>query len=164
MCLADRSNLELDIVFNSTDGNARHTMGPTTLSLNITISANASSSPTTAVNTPSPRMADPDDPVAQEGATPPVVQSNSESMQPMGVTAPLSLPQTGDLPIEGSTPVGPTTDTRTEMSHTLDSAEGAMETVKTWKNAVNVIKQVMDHVGPIVKVCVKFFFAYRSLS
>jgi hypothetical protein len=80
------------------------------------------------------------------------------------VTAPLSSSRTGNLPIGGSTPVGPAADTRTEMSHTLDSAEGAMDAVKTWKSAVHVIKQVMDHVGPIVTVCLTSLFDYRSLS
>jgi hypothetical protein len=118
------------------------------------VSANARSSPTAAVDTLTPRTADP----AQEGAASPILQSNSEAIQPTEVTAPLSLSQTSDLPIESSTPVGPVADTRTEMSHTLDSAEEAMDAVKTWQSAVNVIKQVMDHVGPIVTVCLISFF------
>jgi hypothetical protein len=156
--------LEVNIGFSNTVGHARYITGPTTLSLNITVSANAGSSPTTVVNIPSPRTADPDDLVDQEGAAPPIVQSNSEAMQPTEVTSPLSLSLTGGLPIEGSIFVGPATDTRAEMSHTLDIAEEAMDAVKTWRSAVYVIKQVMDHVGPMVTVCLTPLLAYRSLS
>jgi hypothetical protein len=40
-----------------------------------------------------------------------------------------------------------------EVSRTLDRAEEAMNTVKTWKNAVAIIKRVMDAVSPIAEVC-----------
>jgi hypothetical protein len=83
-------------------------------------------------------------------------------MQPTEVTSPLSLSRTGDLPIEDSIPVGLAADTRIEMSHALDSAEEAMDAVKTWNSAVHVIKQVMDQVGPIVTVCRISYFAYHS--
>jgi hypothetical protein len=115
------------------------------------MSPDASSSTAAAVNT-NPKMANLDE-----------RQSNREITQSTDVIAPLSSSWTGDLPIERS-PVGPATDTWIEMSHTLDSAEGAMDAVKTWKTAVHVIKQVMDHVGPIVTVCLTSLFAYRSLS
>jgi hypothetical protein len=73
-------------------------------------------------------------------------------MQLTTVTAPLSPSSRADLPGGGSTPVGPVADSHTEMSRTLDSAEEAVDAMKTWKSAVDVVKQVMDHVGPIVKV------------
>ena len=111
-------------------------MDQTTLFLTVSVSTNASSA----------------------------VQSNNESKQPTTVT-PLS--QTGDIPIEGDTPVGRVEDSQTKLSSALDSAEEAMDTMKTWKVAVGVIdvvKQVMDHVGPIVKVCLRSNFADPSLS
>ena len=86
-------------------------------------------------------------------------------MQPTTVTAPLS--QTGDIPIEGDTHVGRVEDNQKKLPRTLDSAEEAMDTMKTWRVAVGVIdvvKQVMDHVGPIVKVCLRSYFADPSLS
>jgi hypothetical protein len=125
----------------------------------IATSADASPSPAAGVNV-NPKTANLDAHAAEGGAE---RQSNHENTQSTEVNAPLSLSRTGDLPIERS-PVGPATDTRTEMSHTLDSAEGAMDAVKTWKSAVHVIKQVMDHVGPIVTVCLTSSSVYRSLS
>jgi hypothetical protein len=108
-----------------------------------------------AVNTLNPRTADLDVHAAEGGAVCPIVQSNSEVMQSTQVNATLSpSSRTGDLPIGSGTPVGPVMGGQKEMSRRLDSAEVAMDTVKTWKAAVDVIKQVMDHVGPVVKVCV----------
>jgi hypothetical protein len=119
------------------------------------MSSDASSSPAAvAANTLNPRMADFDDRAAEGGAACPIVQSN-KIMQSTQVDAQLSpSPRTGDLSIGGGTPVGPAMDSQKEMCCRLDSAEDAMDTVKTWKGAVDVIKQVMDHVGPVVKVCV----------
>jgi hypothetical protein len=122
------------------------------------MSPDASSSPAAAANT-NPETANLDTGAAERGAE---RYSNLENTQSTGVTDPLSSSRTGDL--EGSTSVGPAADTRIEMSHALDSAEEAMDAVKTWKSAVRVIKQLMDHVGPIVTVCLTSLFAYRSLS
>jgi hypothetical protein len=126
----------------------------------IAVSPDASSSPAAAVNM-DPKATNLDVRAAERDAE---RQSNREITQSTGVTAPLSSFRTGDLPIEGSAPVGPAADTRTEMSHTLDAADGAMGAVKTWKSAVHVIKQVMDHVGPIVTVCLTSSSVYHSLS
>jgi hypothetical protein len=51
-------------------------------------------------------------------------------------------------------------DSQVEMSHTLDHAQEVVDAMKTWESAVGVIKQVMDHVGLIVKVCLKLRFTY----
>jgi hypothetical protein len=60
-----------------------------------------------------------------------------------------------NLRVEG----GPVSDSRTEMSSTLYFAEEAVDAMKTWRSAVDVVKQVMDHVGPIVKVSLTSFLA-----
>jgi hypothetical protein len=148
--------VEIDIIFGSADGHTRNSTEPVTLALTIVVSPDASSSlAAVAVNTQNPRTADLDDRTAEGGATCPIIQSNSEIMQSAEVNAPLSpSSRTGDLPIGGGTPVGPVMSGQKEMSYRLDSAEDAMDTVKTWKRAVDIIKQVMDHVGPVVKVCV----------
>jgi hypothetical protein len=65
--------------------------------------------------------------------------------------------------ITSGAPVEPVVDNRTKISHTLDHAEEAMDTVKTWKSTVNVIKCVMDTIGPIADVCpILFFLALPS--
>jgi hypothetical protein len=53
--------------------------------------------------------------------------------------------------------MGRVEDSQTKLSRALDSAEEAMDTMKTWKVAIDVVKQVMDHVGPIIKVCLRSF-------
>jgi hypothetical protein len=111
---------------------------------------------TAAGNTPNPTPTNVDDPVAEGDTAPPDVQANGEPIQPTVVPAPLSLP--GDPPIESGTPVGPV-GSQTDMSRSLDRAEEAMDTVKTWKSTVKTIKQVMDIVGPIVKVCPASLFS-----
>jgi hypothetical protein len=75
-------------------------------------------------------------------------------MQPTAVTAPLSpSPKTDDLPNQSDNPVGPEADSQTEMSVTaLRHAEEAIEAMKTWNGAVEVVKQVMDAVRPIAEV------------
>jgi hypothetical protein len=108
------------------------------------VSINSSSS-TAAGNTPNFSTTNLDNPVA---AAPPDVQASSEPIQSTVATLTLS----SDLPIESSTPVGAVTDSRTDMSLSLDRAEEAMDTVKTWKSTIETIKQVMDIVGSIVKV------------
>jgi hypothetical protein len=105
---------------------------------------------TAPVNTLNPITTKVDNPVAEGGAAPPNVQASGEPMQPTDVTGPLSL--SGDPPMESGTPVGPVAGSRTDMSHSLDRAEEAMDTVKTWKSTVETIKLVMDIVSPIVKV------------
>ena len=125
------------------------------------MSPDASSSPAAAaVNTLKPRTDDLDDHAAEGGAACLIVQSSSEIIQSTQVNAPLSPSfRTGDLPIGGGTPVGPVMGGQKDMSRMLDSVEDAMDTVKSWKRAVDVIKQVMDHVGPVVKVCVTPFLS-----
>jgi hypothetical protein len=49
------------------------------------------------------------------------------------------------------------------LSSTLDRAEEAMDTIKTWKSAVAIIKQVMDHVSPIVEVCLASCLSFAKL-
>jgi hypothetical protein len=58
-----------------------------------------------------------------------------------------------DITIQSGTLMGPIADSWTKMSRTLDRAEEAMDTVKTWKNAVDIIKRVMDTVSPVLEVC-----------
>ena len=53
---------------------------------------------------------------------------------------PTPLSRTDDLSIQTGTLVGPVADSQTKMSRTLNRAEEAMDTVKTWKNAVDIIK------------------------
>jgi hypothetical protein len=69
---------------------------------------------------------------------------------------PLShLSQTLDLPTEDDAPVRPAVVSQAEMSRTLGRAEEAMEamnTIRAWKKAIDVIKQVMDTVDPIAEV------------
>jgi hypothetical protein len=144
---------ELDIVFGGTGGHVGRTEEPATV-LTISMSANASSSLTVPVNTPNPtpaETADSDNPAAERGVTHRIVGSHNETVQPTAVTTPLS--RTGDPPAASGAPVEPILDNRTKISHTLDHAEEAMDTVKTWKSTVNVIKCVMDTIGPIADVC-----------
>jgi hypothetical protein len=86
-----------------------------------------------AANTPSPTTTALDNPGAEEGSARP-----------------------GDLPTGGNTPVGPVPDGQVEMSRTLDRAEEAMkamDSMMAWKGAMNVIKQVLDTIGPVAGVC-----------
>jgi hypothetical protein len=147
--------LEHDIVFSSAEG---HTTEPITLSLTVTVSANASSLPSAPVNTQDHTTVI-DDPLAEGGAASRIVQSINETTQPEADTAPLFPSSgTGGVPIGADAPVRPRAESQTKMSRTLDSAEEAMGAIKTWKSAVDVVKQVMDHVGPVVKVCLTSFF------
>jgi hypothetical protein len=114
----------------------------------IAVSENASSSPTGAVNAPNSTSADMYDPIADRGSGRPTVQSTSEAMQSTEAS-----PRAGDLPIEVGSSMGAVAENQTEMSRTLESADEAIDTLKTWKSAIGVIKRVMDNVGPIVKVC-----------
>jgi hypothetical protein len=121
---------ELEIVFSSSGGHGRYLREPARLLLTITASTDSLN---VAANTPSPTTAAPDDPGAEEGGARP-----------------------GDLPTGGNTPVRPGTDGQTEMSRTLNRAENAMkamDTMMAWKGAINVIKQVLDAIGPIADVC-----------
>jgi hypothetical protein len=118
----------------------------------MSININASSSLIAAVNVPDPTASDLDYPAAESSATHFTAQSNSENLQSMVVGVPLS--PTGALPIEVDTParVGPVADGQMAMSSDLDRAEEAMDTMKTWREVVDVIEQVMDFVSPIVEV------------
>jgi hypothetical protein len=117
--------------------------------LKIVVSAaNASSSLTALVNSPNSIAITLGNPVAEGGPTVPV---NTETMASTAITAPLS--GTGDLPIESGTPVGAVVDSQVEMSRTLDRTEEALDTVKTWGSAVDIIKRVMDAVSSIAGVC-----------
>jgi hypothetical protein len=139
--------VELEILFSNTDGHSGHHTEPVVL-LKITVSAvNASSSLTAPVNSPSSIAITPGNLVAEGG---PTVQVNTEAMSSTTVTAPLF--QTGDLPIESGTPAGAVVDSQMEMSRTLERTEEALDTVKTWGSAVDIIKRVMDAVSPIAEV------------
>jgi hypothetical protein len=70
---------------------------------------------------------------------------------------PISFFQEHDIPVpfEGDTPVRPVVDSQAEISRTLGRAEEATEamgTIKEWKTAIGIIKQVMDTVDPIADV------------
>jgi hypothetical protein len=143
---------------NSADEHAGHPTEPATLFLTITVSANASSSLTAAVNTPGPTTADLDIPVAEGGAAglQATVQAYGETTQPTAVAAPqspLSRPVTFDLPVEGGTPVGPVDSQTRALETALRHAEEAINTMETWHGAVKIVKQVMDIVSPIAEVC-----------
>jgi hypothetical protein len=94
---------------------------------------------------------DPGNSFADGGAAHPTVQTDNEPME--RAADPALLPQTSNLPIEGGPSVGAVPDSQTDMSNTLDGAEKAFETMKTWSNAVEKVKCVIDVVGPIAEVC-----------
>jgi hypothetical protein len=147
--------VEHDIVFDSADGHPRQTKEPATV-LTITVSSNASSSRTATDNTPNLRM---DNPVAEGGGTRSIVQSDTEAAGIAAGTAPTShLSRTADdTLIERGTSVsgGTVAASQTGMSRPPDLAEEAIDTMKTWRSVVNVMKQVMDTVSPVVvkEVC-----------
>ena len=98
-----------------------------------------------------------DSPVTEGGDTPSIVQSDTEAAQITPVTPSIfHLSMTDDTLIESgaSVSVGTVAASLTGMSPPPDLAEEAMDAVTTWKVAVNVMKQVMDTVSPVVKeVC-----------
>jgi hypothetical protein len=115
---------------------------------------------TAAVNTPNPTSTDPGSPFAEGAAARAAVQPTSEAMQSTAVALPLS--RTGDLSIEGGTPVEPVAVGQTAMSSTLDRVEEALDTVKTWKSTADTIKWVMNTVSPILQVCsISFLATFR---
>jgi hypothetical protein len=123
-------HLDLEIVFRSSDRHGGDIREPATLLLSITVSTNSLN---VAANTLSPTTTALDNPGAEESSTRP-----------------------GDLPTRGNTPVGPVPDGQVEMSRTLDRAEKAMkamDSMMAWKGAINVIKQVLDAIGPVAGVC-----------
>ena len=115
---------------------------------------------TAGVDIPNPTIAHRDEPVAIGGATGSTAQVG-DNIKQLTEAIPLSpFLRTADLlPIESGTPVGPVVGTQTEMSSTLDRVEEAIDTVKTWKGTVDIIKRVMDIVGPIVQVSPVFLFS-----
>jgi hypothetical protein len=66
-----------------------------------------------------------------------------------------------NVPIENGTPVRPVANSQMEMSRMPDREE-AMDTVKAWKNAVDLIERVMNTVRPTMEVCI--FFLYPLLG
>jgi hypothetical protein len=115
------------------------------------VSINPNSSITAEVYTQNPTPTNVNNPVTEQDAAPPSVQVSDEITT--AVTATLSpSSRTGDSPIESGASVGPVADSQMDMSRSLDRAEKAMDTVKTWKSTVGTIKVVMDIVAPIVKV------------
>jgi hypothetical protein len=128
---AEHLHVELDIILGRANEYAEHTAEPTVPYLTISMSANASLSTTAAAHTPDSSTANPEDPIAEGGAPPPTDQANSEAIQAL----------------EGGA------DSQREVLRTLDCAEEAMDAVKTWKNAIDIIKRVMDTVNPILDVC-----------
>jgi hypothetical protein len=147
---------ELDIVFGNADGHSKQTKEPATV-LTVTVSSNASRTAT--VNTPN---LIPGNPVTEGGAPRHIVQFDAESAQPTTVAAPRSdFSKTGDLVDSGSgTPVGTVPNSQPGMSRHPDRAEEAMDAVTIWESAVDVMKQVVDTVNPILKdVCPIHFFS-----
>jgi hypothetical protein len=119
---------ELLVVFNSGDGREGHPTEPTTLFLMITVSANAVSSSNVVVGTPDETM-----------------ESVTTTMSP--------LSRRDDLPIESGDPVRSAPDSQIETSRTaLRRAEETINTINTWKGAVNVVKWVVDTISPIAAV------------
>jgi hypothetical protein len=103
--------------------------------LKIAVSAaNASSSLTAPVNSLDSIAITPGNLVAEGG---PTIQVNTEAMDP---------------PIESGTPAGAVVDSQMEMSRTLERTEEALDAVKIWGSAVDIIKRVMDAVSPIAEV------------
>jgi hypothetical protein len=150
-------HVELDITFSSADGDSRNSTKPDTL-LTINVSTKASSALTTAVNTSNPVTTALDDSLAEGSAVRPTIKFNYDIRQPTSVAASLSpLFQAHDVPVptEGDTHVRPAVGSQAEISRTLGRAEEATEamgTIKAWKTAIAVIKQVMDTVDPIADV------------
>jgi hypothetical protein len=123
--------VELGVVFNTTDGRDGHPTEPTTLFLMITVSANPGSFSNAIVDTP------------------------GETMQSVAITlSPLS--RKDDLPIESRDPMRSAPHSQIETSRTaLRRAEetiSTINTINTWKGAVNVVKWVMDTISPIAAV------------
>jgi hypothetical protein len=57
------------------------------------------------------------------------------------------------------------TNASSSLTAAVNTAEEAMDTIKTWKAAVDAIKWVMDAVSPIVEVLrTSIWIAYSSLS
>jgi hypothetical protein len=71
------------------------------------------------------------------------------------VTAPLPpLSRMGDAAIESSISVGLEAGGQAEMPRiVLRRTEEALNAMETWSIAVDVVKRVMDAVGPIAAVC-----------
>jgi hypothetical protein len=148
-------HVELDVVFGSSDG---HPTEAATV-LTITVSANASFTlnATRTVDTPNPSA---DNPVTEGGATRPIVQPNTEVTQFSAVsTSLLPLSRSDDLPTESE---GSQTEKSRATLHRAEKAIDTIDTLKTWRRAVHVIKGVMDAVGPIASVCLISGFAYLS--
>jgi hypothetical protein len=117
------------------------------------MSENANSSMTAADNATRTTMVDLNNLVAEEGAAPP-----TSTMRPTAATDATRVPPSmATLPVRDEEDRGVVADSQTEMSHALDRAEEALDTVKTWKATVSTIKRVMDTVSPILKVCTTSF-------
>jgi hypothetical protein len=112
-----------------------------------------SSSLTSAADFPNPTTTDLSNSVSGGGAASPchIVQVDGETTQTTAVT--LSSSHAANLPIESDTPVRSVEDSQMKVSRTLDRAEEAMNMMKTWENAVAIIKRVMDAVSSIAEVC-----------
>jgi hypothetical protein len=156
-CILLSVHVELDITFSSADGASGNLTKPDTL-LTINVSTKASSSLTTAVNTSNPVTTELDDSVSEGGLVRPTIKFNYDARQPTSVAASLSpLFQAHDVPVhtEGDTHVRPAVGSQAEISRILGRAEEATEamgTIKAWKTAIAVLKQVMDTVDPIADV------------
>jgi hypothetical protein len=126
------------------------------------VSAIASSSTPAADNSPIPTSTpvDPGNPVAEGDAAHLTVQTDNESNQ--RAADPALLSQTRNLPIESGPSVRAVPDSQTEMSDTLDGAQRAFDTMKTWSNAVEKVKLVMDTVSPIAEVTFKWLYPVLS--
>jgi hypothetical protein len=140
--------VEMAIAFTNADG---HGSQSTTSSALLTITIASPS--LAAIDTPNPATTILDD---SAGAVRPTIQPNDETRQPTAVTAPLSpSSQTHALQTEGDTSVGSVSGSQAGMSCTLSHAGEvveAMDTMEAWRSAIDIVKQVMDTIGPIAAV------------
>jgi hypothetical protein len=152
--LAEHPHLEVDIIFGPADGHTGYSTESASPYLTITVSSNASPSMTAAGNALNPASANLENPAAEGRTTRFTDQVNDETIQPTSVTPPLSpLSPTTDLPVESDTAIRPVASNQTEKSLiALRHAEESIDTMKTWTNAVETVKRVMDAVSPIAEV------------
>jgi hypothetical protein len=119
------------------------------LSLTVTVSAEGSSL-TAPVNNPNPRP----NPVPERGPARPAVQANNDPTRPTSTIIPPY--KIRDVPVEDCTLVRLAPDKEDLSRDVLNRADRAINkinTIKTWKSAVNIMKWVMDTVRPVAAVC-----------
>jgi hypothetical protein len=96
-----------------------------------------------------------DNPVTEGRTTRHIVESNTDTAQPTAATVSTShFSGTGN-------PVARLAARQTEMSRTVDHAEGDTDTVKILRAAIDNINWVMDTVNPMTKVCSNILLSLR---